>query len=497
MQVAIGEPLSLADVVAVARGRAGVTLSERGRAVLVRARAAVERCLASQGPPTYGIDTGFGALAEVRIDRTQLATLQNNLVRSHAVGVGPELPTEVVRAMLLLRAQVLAQGYSGVRVEVVDQLIALLEAGVHPLIPALGSVGACGDLAPLAHLALALIGEGEVELSGERLPGAEALARVGLAPLSLAPKEGLSLINGTAGMLAVGALALDTALTLVRSADVTGAMSLEALKGSVAPFDPAIVEARPHPGAIASAAHLRELLADSEINASHVHCAEVQDAYSLRCMPQVHGSARDVLRFCESVLAIELNAATDNPLVLPDGRIRSGGNFHGQPVAAAMDAGMMALVDLASISERRIAYLVDVSRSRGLPPFLAARSGLESGFMMAQVTAASLVAEARAMAVPRSMDSIPTSADREDHVSMGMGSARAFAEVARLCAWVLAIEAVIAAEGVEQRGLRPGRGVARAVAVVRSKVPPLSGDRVLAPDFRAALALVEGGDLLA
>ncbi len=496
MKIPIGEPLTLDDVVAVARGKAQAHLSERGRAALDKARAAVEACLVSEGPATYGVDTGFGALAEVRIPKADLATLQKNLVRSHAVGVGPELPPDVVRAMIVLRAQVLAQGYSGTRAEVVERLLALLDAGVHPIIPRLGSVGACGDLAPLAHLALVLIGEGECVFEGERMTGAAALAKAGIALTELAPKEGLSLINGTAGLLAVGVLALDKAETLAASADVTGAMSLEALKGSVGPFETAIIAARPHPGAIRVADHLRELLADSAINESHVDCTEVQDAYSLRCMPQVHGSARDILGFVRGVMAIEVNAATDNPLVLPDGRIRSGGNFHGQPVAAAMDMAMIALVDLASISERRIAYVVDAHRNRGLPAFLAGRSGLESGFMMAQVTAASLVAEARAMAVPRSMDSIPTSADREDHVSMGMGSALAFAEVATLCAWVLAIEAVVAAHGVDLRGLRPGRGVVAAIDALRKVVPPMTGDRAQSADFAAAKALIEAGGLI-
>lgn len=496
VRVAIGEPLTIAGVVAVAERRAEVTLSAKGRRALETARQAVERVLVADGAPTYGVDTGFGALAEVRIARGELSRLQINLVRSHSAGVGPPLPAPAVRAMMLLRAQVLALGYSGVRVELVERLLAMIAADVLPVIPSHGSVGACGDLAPLAHLALVLSGEGEAEVGGEKMGGADALARVGLDPLELAPKEGLALINGTAAMLAVGCLAVARARTLCESADVTGAMSLEALKGSVVPFESAIIEARPHPGALAVAAHLRELLRDSEINRSHSNCAEVQDAYSLRCMPQVHGSARDLLAYVEGVLAIELNAATDNPLVLPDGSIRSGGNFHGQPVAAALDIAAMALVDLASVSERRVAYLIDPHRSRGLPAFLAQRSGLESGVMMAQVTAASLVAEARAMATPRSMDSIPTSADREDHVSMGMSSARALAEVARLASWVLAIEAVVAAEGVEQRRLRPGRGVASAVAAIRSRVSPLAGDRSLTADFEAARELLESGALL-
>ncbi len=493
--VAVGESLALEDVVAVARGGARVRLADRGRVAMEASRRVVEGLLGAEGAATYGINTGFGALAEVRIPATDLAALQLNLVRSHAVGVGPVLPSEVVRAMLLLRAQVLALGYSGVRVALVDQLVALLAAGIHPLIPSQGSVGACGDLAPLAHLALVLIGEGEAEVGGDRMSGGAALARAGVAPLVLAPKEGLALINGTAAMLAVGALALVDAETLVLSADAIGAMSLEALKGSTAPFHEAIVRARPHPGALAVAARLRALLADSAIAASHVDCGEVQDAYSLRCMPQVHGAARDVLGFARGVLAIELNAATDNPLVCPDGQIRSGGNFHGQPVAEACDAAAMALVDLASISERRIAYVVDPQRNRGLPAFLARHSGLHSGFMMAHVTAASLVSEARSLAMPKSMDSIPTSADREDHVSMGMTSARALAEVVRMTAIVLGIEAIVAAQGVELRQLAPAPGVARLVAAVRTRVAPLEADRVMASDFEAARALIITGAL--
>jgi histidine ammonia-lyase len=495
--VAVGEPVTIEGLGAVARHEARAVLSDTGRAALERARGFVEARLAAGGAPTYGLDTGFGALAEVRIPGPELATLQKNLIRSHAAGVGDPLSREAVRAMMLLRAQVLALGYSGVRPLVVEHLIALLNAGVHPVIPGLGSVGASGDLAPLAHLALVLIGEGRAEVHDEILSGLEAHRKIGLEPLELLPKEGLALINGTAAMLAVGTLALEAAELLVASADVTGAMSLEALRGSVKPFDPAVIGARPHVGALAVAAHLRALLEDSQIVASHADCNEVQDAYSLRCMPQVHGSARELLRYARGVVEVELNAATDNPLVLPDGRIQSGGNFHGQPVAAAFDVAMMALVDIASMSERRIAYLVDASRSRGLPPFLAGRSGLESGFMMVQVTAAALVAEARAMAVPRSMDSIPTSADREDHVSMGMGSARALAEVGKLASWVLAIEAVVAAQGIDLRGLPPGRGVTRAHASLRVLVPPMTGDRSPEADLIAARELITNGGLLA
>jgi histidine ammonia-lyase len=348
----------------------------------------------------------------------------------------------------------------------------------------------------MAHLALVLIGEGTAELHGEILPGAEALARVGIAPLVLEAKEGIALINGTQATLALGCLGLVRAERAVQTADVTGAMSLEALKGSVRPFDEGVVNARPHPGALAAAAHLRRLLVDSEINASHAHCGEVQDAYSLRCMPQVHGSARDVLAFVRQVLAVEVNSATDNPLVLPDGRLVSGGNFHGQPLAAALDAGAIAMADLASIAERRLAQMVDPAVNRGLPPFLTPNSGLNSGFMMAQVTAAALVSESKALATPHSVDTIPTSADREDHVSMSMTAARAFAQVVEHAELVLAIEALAAAQGIGLRALTPGRGAAAAERVIRAVVPQLVDDREMHLDFAAAHHLVATGALL-
>jgi len=492
----VGAPLDIAAVVAVANGGARAELSDHGRQAIVAARAIVEGFLANTSQATYGINTGFGALAETRVPDEDLTELQHRLIRSHAVGVGEPLSREATRSLMLLRAHVLALGYSGVRPVLVERLLDMLNAGVHPVIPAKGSVGASGDLAPLAHLALTLIGEGPAEYKGQVMDGTAALAAAGLAPLTLTAKEGLALINGTQGMLGIGALALHRAATLVATADLTGAMTLEALKGSVRPFDDAIVAARPHPGALASAAHLRALLADSDVIRSHVDCAEVQDAYSLRCMPQTHGSARDLLAFAEGVISVELNAATDNPLVLPDGRIQSGGNFHGQPVAAALDVATMALTDMASISERRLAQLVDPSLNRGLPPFLAVESGLNSGYMMAQVTAASLVCEARSLCQPKSVDSIPTSADREDHVSMGMISARHLAIVVEHLEHVLSIEAVVAAEGIRQRGLRPGRGVEAAAQRLGTVIPPLLEDRPLYRDFAAARELIASGELL-
>lgn len=495
--VTVGSPLSIEAVQAVAKRGAVVALPASGRRALEAARAKVEPYLTADAPAVYGINTGFGALAEVRISSDDLTDLQHRLLRSHAVGVGSPLGRAETRAMILLRAHVLALGYSGVRPVVCERLIDMLNRAVHPVIPDRGSVGASGDLAPLAHLALVLIGEGEAEFEGDRMPGGEAMDRAGIPPLILAAKEGLSLINGTQGMLAIGCLALVRAERMALSSDVTGSMSLEALKGSVAPFHESITAARPHPGAVAAAAHLRGLLADSPMVESHANCSEVQDSYSLRCMPQVHGAARDALTYVRQVLEIELNSATDNPLVMADGTIRSGGNFHGQPVAAAMDFATIAVTDLASIAERRIAQMVDPSLNRGLPPFLAVNSGLNSGFMMAQVTAAALVSEARSLAHPKSIDSIPTSADREDHVSMGMIAARHFYTTVAHLAHVLAIEAVVASEGIRQRAIRPGRGAAAALDAVAAVVPPVLEDRPFHKDFTAARALILSGELLA
>jgi len=495
--VVVGDGLTIEDLVRVSWDGASVALGEQGRLALSRARAHVTPFLQPNAPPAYGINTGFGALAEHRIDAADLTELQHRLIRSHAVGVGAPLGRAETRGMMLMRAHVLALGFSGVRPCVVEQLIAMLNAGVHPVIPSKGSVGASGDLAPLAHLALVLIGEGLAELEGEIVEGAEAMERAGIAPLTLEAKEGLSLINGTQGMLSIGSLALIRAERLASTADVTGAMSLEALKGSSGPFDERVVGARPHAGALAAAEHLRTLLSHSAIAASHADCNEVQDAYSLRCMPQVHGAARDALAYTRGVLEVEINSVTDNPLVLPDGRIQSGGNFHGQPVAAALDFATIAVADLASIAERRLAQMVDPTLNRGLPPFLAIESGLNSGFMMAQVTAAALVSEAKTLAHPKSVDSIPTSADREDHVSMGMISARHFDTAVAHLGHVLAIEAVVAREGIRQRGLKAGVGAERATRLLAKVVPPVTEDRVFARDFDAARVLVLSGELLA
>jgi histidine ammonia-lyase len=457
----------------------------------------------ADGAPHYGINTGFGTLAEVRIDPADLARLQRNLVLSHAAGVGSPLPLPEARALMLLRANVLAKGVSGIREETLDLLVGMLDRGVIPVIPERGSVGASGDLAPLAHLALTLIGEGEAWLAppGEppvRLPSAEALRRAGLAPTVLEAKEGLALVNGTQAMAAVGALTLLRAERLAALADLAGAMTLEGLLGSHRPFAPEIQAARGQPGQLAAEARLRELLAASELNASHQgpECHKVQDPYSLRCMPQVHGAARDGIAFCRQVLALEVNAATDNPLVFPDtGEILSGGNFHGQPVALALDVLAIATSHLAAISERRVEQLVNPTLS-GLPPFLAPRHGLNSGFMIAQVTSAALVSENKVLCHPASVDSIPSSAGREDHVSMGMTAALKARQVIENVRTCLAIELLVAAQAIDLRApLRPARKVGEAHARIRAVVPHLSEDRELHRDIEAVCRLVDDGAL--
>lgn len=500
-ELVLGErPLSLAEVVDVARGRR-VAIDPARLARVAAVRAKVEALLAADAPFTYGVNTGFGALAEVRIAAHELAHLQVNLVRSHATGVGRPYDRETTRIMMLLRANVLLMETSGVRPEVPRLLVDLLNAGVHPVIPEKGSVGASGDLAPLAHLALVLIGEGRAELDGEVLPGGEALRRVGLAAVTLAPKEGISLINGTQAMTADAVLAVRRAEMLVRVADIAGAASLDALLGTPRAFDARIQAARGQAGQAVAASNLRRLLAGSEIVESHRNCGKVQDPYSLRCMPQVHGATRDTLAHVTGVVGRECNAATDNPLVFDDAAgfaIISGGNFHGQPVALAADFLGIALAELANISERRIEQLVNPTLSSGLPPFLAPESGLNSGFMIAQVTAASLVSENKVLAHPASVDSIPSSANREDHVSMGTFAARKAREIAANVEHVLAIELLCAMQGIElRRPHRSGPGVEAAHACLREVVPPLTEDRILHPDIEAATQLVRDGTLLA
>ncbi len=490
-----GRDLSLVDVVAVARDAREVMLTEAARQRMRASRSVIDRIVA-EGTTAYGVTTGFGDLADVRIDASQTAELQRNLVRSHAAGVGDLLPADVVRAMLLLRANTLAIGLSGVRVDLAELLCGMLNRSVTPLIPSRGSVGASGDLAPLAHLALVVIGEGEATVRGVPVSGAEALAQAGLEPVELGAKEGLALLNGTQLMAGAGSLALHDARLLAASADVIGAMSLEAMLGTAAAYAEPLIAARPHAGQLAVAAHLRELLSGSEIGESHRASEHrVQDAYSLRCIPQVHGAVRDALGTLAKVLEVEVNAATDNPLVFPSGEVISGGNFHGEPLAMALDYAKIAVAELASISERRTARLVDAHLS-GLPAFLAERPGLESGLMIAQYTAAALVNELQTLTHPSSVDTVPTSANQEDHVSMGATSALHLREVVDRAGSVLAIEALCAAQGLDFRGpLRPGAGVAIAHAAVRSVAAHRDADRPPAPEIAAVRDLLWSGRL--
>jgi histidine ammonia-lyase len=496
-----GESLSLEAVQAVALDVAGtvsaVGLSGSARERVVASRKVVEDVLAS-GRIVYGVNTGFGALSSVSISTEQVEQLQINLVRSHAAGAGEPLAIPVVRAMMLLRANTLAKGLSGVRPEVIETLLAMLNAGVYPKIPSQGSLGASGDLAPLAHMTLVLVGEGEALYRGELLPGAEAMRRAGISPLMLKAKEGLALLNGTQMMTALGTLVLLQAEALLDAAELAGAMTIEAVRGSQKPFDARVSDARPHPGHRQSAATVRRLLEGSEIMESHRDCAKVQDAYSLRCIPQVHGAARDLIASARRILEVEINAATDNPLVFPNGDIISQGNFHGEPVAMAMEMLSLALSELASISERRIDKLMNPTFSE-LPAFLAgnAEAGLRSGMMIVHYTAASLVSENKILSHPAVVDSIPTSNDKEDHVSMGATAARKAARILQHSRWVLAAELLCAAEGLEYRGeLKPGEGVWRAYRKIREVVPPLTADRTLAPDVERIVAMMEDGSLL-
>ncbi len=493
---------------AVACGGRQVALAAEAVLGMERARAVVEQALRSD-TAVYGVNTGLGRLSDIRIPADHILELQVNLLRSHACGVGPELPPPVVRAMMVLRANSLAKGHSGVRPVVVERLCALLNAGITPVVPGRGSVGASGDLAPLAHLALVLIGEGQARhwrpgegeaIAGEVLMGKEALRSAGFEPLRLEAKEGLSLLNGTQGMLAVGALALLRAERLLDSADVVGALTVEALRGTPVAFDPRLQAVRPHPGQAAVAGNLRRLMADSEIRESHRDCGRVQDAYSLRCMPQVHGAAREVLAEARRIFTIEANAAVDNPLVVWDeggaAEILSGGNFHGQPLAFALDQMAVALAALSGISERRLERMVNPALSEGLPAFLAAQPGLHSGMMMAQVTAAALVAECRGLSHAASVGSITTSGNKEDFVSMGMGAALKLRQVVENTGQVLGIEAIAAAEALDLLApMRPGVKLRTAQAAIRERVPRLERDRVLAGDFARAAELISSGDL--
>ena len=490
-----GQRLSLNQIAAVAIGEEQVALSTGARLRAEESRRVVERIVAA-GRTVYGVNTGFGKLSDVHIEPSQLRQLQLNLVRSHSCGLGSPLSEAETRAMMLLRANVLALGYSGCRPVLIDTLATLLDRGVTPVIPEKGSVGASGDLAPLAHLALALIGEGEAVYLGERLASSEALRRAGIEPLQLEVKEGLALLNGTQAMAAVGAIALYRAERVTRLADVAGAMALEALRGTPVAFDERIHTARPHPGQVAVAAHLRELLRDSEIRKSHLeNDPRVQDAYSLRCMPQVHGAVRGALSHAREIVETETGSATDNPLVFSEtGEVFSGGNFHGAPLALSFDYAAIAVTDLMSISERRIDRLVNPDANEGLPPFLTSQAGMSSGFMMMQVTAVALLNEAKVLAHPASIDNVPTDGGKEDHVSMGMTAATKLRSIVELAEHVTAIELVTAAEGLEYRApLKPGKGVQRACEIVRAQVPRLTNDRSLAPDIEKIVGAIRAG----
>jgi len=491
-----GQALSIAEVVAVARHGAQVTPGSRSLQRIRAARAVIDT-IAAEGRKVYGVTTGFGHLSSVRIPQEQLVDLQHNLLRSHAAGVGEPLSEEVTRAMMLLLTASLARGHSGVRVEVVQLLVALLNAGIYPQIPSRGSVGASGDLAPLAHLALVLVGEGEAIYEGQHCSGAEALQQAGLTALRLEAKEGLALINGTHLMEAIAVLAIADARALVQSAEVACAMSLEGLMGSHAPLDARIHQLRGQSGQQATATRLRALVRESEIRESHLNCARVQDPYTLRCAPQVIGAVRDALDYCAGVFERELGAVTDNPLVFPEDQdVVSGGNFHGQPLALALDVLAIALTQLASFSERRIYNLMGPHEwdQGGAPLFLTPNAGLNSGFMITQYVAASLVNEIKILAHPASIDSIPTSAGMEDFVSMGVTSAHKVLRILEQAQQVIAIELLCAAQMLEfRKPLKPGKGVRVAYELVRKYVPMLDQDRVLAPDLALLAKIVKEG----
>ena len=489
-----GSRLALPDVHQISTHLEPVQIAPDAIAAMQKSRSVVER-LASGDAPVYAVNTGVGLLADVRVPPDELEQLQRNVVRSHACGVGEPLARAEVRAMMLIRANVLAKGFSGIRPIVAQRLCDLLNLGVTPVVPSQGSVGASGDLAPLAHIALVLIGEGEAELEGALMPGAAALQRAGIQPITLASKEGISLVNGTQAMLAVGCLELLASETLADAADVVCAMTLDGLRGTPRAFDPRLHATRPHPGQIQSAARLSELLESSQIRESHITCRRVQDAYSLRCAPQVHGAVRDTLAEARRSFEIELNSVTDNPLVIGD-EIISGGNFHGEPLALQLDALAVALTVLAGISERRIDRLVNPALNEELPPFLTNHAGLESGFMMLQVTAAALVAENRVLSHPASTGSITTSGNKEDFVSMGMTSALKLKQVVRNTRNVLAIELLTAARALDcLRPLKSSPAIERIRAEFAKISPPWTGDRALSSDIEKTAAWIASGAL--
>ncbi|TCO65747.1 histidine ammonia-lyase [Actinocrispum wychmicini] len=496
--VALGPAsISRADVVAVARDGVGVRLTDEALEAVARSRDHIER-LAESPEPTYGVSTGFGALAVRHIPPERRVALQHSIVRSHAAGAGPEVETEVIRALQLLRLRTLAMGHSGVKVSTVEAMAGLINAGIVPVVHEYGSLGCSGDLAPLSSIALALVGEGQVRVDGVLRDAAQALKEAGIAPVQLAEKEGLALINGTDGMLGMLVMAIHDLRRLMAIADLTAAMSVEALLGTDRVFAADLHALRPHPGQSESAARMAEILKDSEIVASHrgPDCTRVQDAYSLRCSPQVHGAALDTLTHAELVADRELMSAVDNPLVLADGRVESNGNFHGAPVAYVLDFLAIPVADVASMAERRTDRMLDVARSHGLPAFLAHDPGVDSGHMIAHYTQAAVVAELKRLAVPASVDSIPTSAMQEDHVSMGWAAARKLRKAVDGLTTVLAIELFTAARALDLRApLKPATATARAVAALRQTVPGPGPDRHLAPEIAAAEELIRSGGI--
>ena len=486
-----GQSLTLEHVTAVSRGGIQVTLSEKARENMERSRKVIEEILAA-GRTVYGVNTGFGVFSEVTIPAADVLRLQKNLILSHCAGVGEPLSVPIVRAMIVLRSNALAMGHSGIRVEVVRKLLAMVNGDCIPVIPSQGSVGASGDLAPLAHLAASLMGVGEVFFEGRRQPAADALRSLKLEPVVYEAKEGLAMINGTQAITSIGGLAVARARRLCDLADAFAALSLDALRGTDAAFDERIHQARPHQGQITVARRMRRLLAGSPLRESHRDCGKVQDAYSLRCVPQVHGAVRDAVAFAARTMEIEINSASDNPLVFAEeGTVVSGGNFHGAPVALACDIAAIALTDLASISERRIERLVNPQLS-GLPPFLVREGGLNSGFMIAQVTAAALVSECKSLAHPASVDSIPTSANKEDHVSMGPIAARKLSSIVENLASVLAIEVMCAVQALEfHRPLRSSDILEQIAGRIREAVKPWDEDRYLHTDIVAISSILD------
>ncbi len=491
-----GESLTIEDVVLVARQFRDVALDDGARERVIKSRQVVEVTI-KEGRTVYGVNTGFGELSRVSIEKDDLAMLQINLIRSHSVGVGEPFDDEIVRGMMLLRANALAKGFSGVRVEVIETLIDMLNKRVTPIVPQQGSVGSSGDLAPLAHMVLVMIGEGEAYYENERMTGADALDRAGIKPIQLTAKEGVALINGTQPMTAIGALAVHDAMNLIRDACVASAMSLEALRGTRAAFNEKIHAVRPHEGQIDVASTMLKILDDSEINQSHAKCGKVQDAYSLRCIPQVLGASLDTIRYVRSVIETEINSATDNPLVFADdGSVISGGNFHGQPIALVMDFLGIAVAEIANIAERRINRLVNPHLSE-LPPFLTTQGGLESGLMIAQYTAASLVSENKVLAHPASVDSIPTSADQEDHVSMGTIAARKARQILENVSNVIAIEYLCAAQGLDLLApLKPSDALEQAFKTIRKEIPKLESDRPLYADIQKIRTLMRARSMV-